>query len=115
MHRPPPPLPPNGKVPDFWLAGWLCGWLAAGWLGGWLALAEIGDVLQGFVQMVGSLWLVTCWLHLHARHMVVTGKSFFYLLQAVIVWVVAEHPGADHPTQPQPTHSPQDPHGGRDG
>ena len=55
----PTPSPPNGKVPDFWLAGCVAGWLAAGWLGGWLALAEIGDVLRGFAQVVGSLWLVT--------------------------------------------------------
>ena len=41
------------------ISGWLAvaGWLAAGWLGGWLALAEIGDVLRGFAQVVRSLWL----------------------------------------------------------
>ena len=61
---PPPPTPP------------ISGWLAGSWLGGWLALAEIGDVLWGFAQVVGSLWLVTGWLHLHAGHMVVTGKLF---------------------------------------
>ena len=63
------------------MSGWLAG-CVAGWRQGRLALAEIGDVLRGFAQVVGSLWLVTGWLHLHAGHMVVTGKLFYDLLQA---------------------------------